>query len=185
MFRRHAELSEPKTDDEITRLLDEAFNVALPLLQQDEKWIKHESKIPHVTEFVLEDHHHLPYKGGSLPLIKSRGPVASIKDLGEVGALLLHGEKEDWEADEGKKKKKKKNGGTGLFIAIILLFAVLILFSHSDLDALEVERDIGTHAKVVYKRFRSPTPISDREARRSFYSFFLLCPLINLESLFL
>ncbi len=104
--------------------------MALPLLQQDEKWIKHESKIPHVTEFVLEDHHHLPYKGGSLPLIKSRGPVASIKDLGEVGALLLHGEKEDWEADEGKKKKKKKKKkwGYGSFYCHNLVVCCVDIF---------------------------------------------------------
>jgi hypothetical protein len=104
---RHAELSEPKTDEEILAVLEEAFGVALPLLTKDDGWTKYESKIPHVSEFVFDDPHHThtvgPYKGGSLPLIKARGPVASIKTLEEAGTLLLFGEKEDWEADEGDK----------------------------------------------------------------------------------
>jgi hypothetical protein len=43
----------------------------------------------------------------------------------------------------------------------------------ADLEALDVERDIGSKCKIVYKRFRSPTPISDREV--GFFLFSCCC----------
>jgi hypothetical protein len=125
---------ELESEDKAAALAEEALALVLPLLRSDDGWTKYESKVPHVTEYVREDDGKLglPFRGGSLPLIKARGPVQSVKTLEEVGALLLHGEKEDWEADE-------------------------------DLEELEVLGDVGPHAKLVYKRFRSPAPISDRE----------------------
>ena len=131
---QYPELSEVDSDDRMVALAEEALTHVLPLLQKDEGWQRHESKVPHVVEWVREDDGRLglPFRGGSLPLIKARGPVQSVKSLEEVGALLLHGELEDWEADE-------------------------------DLEELEVLRDAGPRTKLVYKRFRSPAPISDRE----------------------
>jgi hypothetical protein len=55
------------------------------------------------------------------------------------------------------------------------LFAQEDWEADEDLDVLDVERDVSVSAKIVYKRFRSPSPISDREVldQETYFVFFL------------
>lgn len=124
-------------EEHFLELLNNAFEWAYKFTKHDDGWSKFQSKVPHVTEFQRDGDavKECPFKGGSLPQIKARGVVRSTKSARDMVQWLLDADYDAWEADE-------------------------------DLLEMEVLKKVkaGPHeCRVVYKKFASPRPVSDRE----------------------